>query len=401
MAELQKAGHEAELLRLPLGTQPRDVLESMVAATLLQAVNVDRVIGLRFPAYLIPADDMVIWLVQPVQAGVRPAAGGMDCGSPSNPFMSVIHAADRAMFARTERLYARSPTLAKRLEDSSGIKPNVLMTPPYADHEYRTLPSEDFIVALGRLSDGKRQQLAIEAMSLARPGYRLIVAGAPESPEILASIEAQIDQAGLRDRVEVIPRCITADEKIDLLSRCIGTVYLPVDEDSYGYPCYQAAMSNKPTITATDSGGTLTLVKDGLTGCVSEPDAAAVAVCFDGLALDRERAEGMGREAKALAMELDLSWDRVVRGAHPMKVALLAPMSPESAIGDVMVQAIPDLPHAGTSKSGARMALGTEPARSPSRLMDNPTNGYCMPSPHSTWSSTYSVTAGGIRESSR
>jgi glycosyltransferase involved in cell wall biosynthesis len=312
VTELQRAGHEAELLRLPLGTHPREVLESMVAATLMQAVNVDRVIGLRFPAYLIPADEMVIWLLSQFRQAYDPPPVGWTTDLSLEPVVRAIHAADRALFDRTERLYARSPTVAKRLEDNIGFKPNVLMTPPYVDHEYRTLPSEDYIVAIGRLSDRRRQQLAIEAMRLARPGYRLIVAGTPENSEILGTIGAQIEQAGLGDRVEVIPRCITADERIDLLSRCIASVYLPVDEESYGNVCYEAAMSNKPTITATDSGGTLTLVKDGLTGCVSEPDAAALALCFDALAVDRERAEGLGREAKALAMELDMSWDRVV-----------------------------------------------------------------------------------------
>jgi glycosyltransferase involved in cell wall biosynthesis len=312
VVELQRAGHEAELLRLPLGTHPREVLESMVAATLMQAVNVDRVIGLRFPAYLIPADEMVVWLQSQFRQAYDPPPVGWTTDLSLEPVVSAIHAADRALFARTQRLYARSPTVATRLEDRIGFKPSVLMTPPYADREYRTLPSEDYIVALGRLSDGRRQQLAIEAMRLARPGYRLIVAGAPENPEILATIRTQIDQAGLGDRVEVIPRCVTADERIDLLSRCIASVYLPVDEDSYGNICYEAAMSKKPTITGTDSGGTLTLVKDGSTGCVSEPEPTALADCFDGLAFDRGRAEGLGREAKALAMGLDMSWDRVV-----------------------------------------------------------------------------------------
>ena len=41
--------------------------------------------------------------------------------------------------------------------------------------------------------------------------------------------------------------------------------------------------------------------------------AAALASAYDELALHRDRAEAMGRNARSLALELDLSWDRVIR----------------------------------------------------------------------------------------
>ncbi|HEY5515037.1 MAG TPA: glycosyltransferase, partial [Pengzhenrongella sp.] len=99
---------------------------------------------------------------------------------------------------------------------------------------------------------------------------------------------------------------------LDLISRCIGSVYLPVDEDSYGYVCYEAAMSSKPSVTATDSGGTLTLVNHGRTGLVSEPEPRALAAAFDELSRNRDRARQMGENARAAALSLDLSWSRVV-----------------------------------------------------------------------------------------
>jgi glycosyltransferase involved in cell wall biosynthesis len=139
-----------------------------------------------------------------------------------------------------------------------------------------------------------------------------VVAGEPDNPEVLEAIEREVDEAGINDRVELIPRFITDEEKLDLLSRCIGSVYLPVDEDSYAYVCYEAAMSNKPTITAADSGGALTLVENGRTGLVSLPEAGALAAAFDELAEHRDASETMGRQAREYALRLDLSWERVV-----------------------------------------------------------------------------------------
>ena len=310
--ELRKAGHEAELLRLPLGNTPQQILEGVVAASLLNAVNVDRVVGLKFPAYLIPHPDVVIWLVHQLRQAYDPPPTGWPVDPSLDPLVSAVHAADRAAFAGARRLYAISPVVADRLHRCNGLTAEVLMTPPHSDQEYRTQPAEDFIVTLGRLSDGKRQQLAIQAMRHARPGYRLVVAGAPESQVLLDGIRREIDEAGIEDRVELIPRFITDEEKIDLLARCIGSVYLPIDEDSYGYVCYEAAMSSKPSITATDSGGTLTLVDPGRTGLVSAPEPEALASALDELAFHRDRAEAMGRNARQLALALDLSWDRVI-----------------------------------------------------------------------------------------
>ncbi len=311
--ELRKAGHEAELLRLPLGNNSQQILEGIVAAAMLQAVNVDRIIGLKFPAYLIPHHDVVIWLVHQFRQAYDPPPVGWPSDPLLDPVVDAIRTADRAAFAKANRIYAISPTVADRLKRSNGVASEILMTPPHAAHEYISLPAEDFIVALGRISGGKRQLLAVQAMRYAQPGYRLVVAGVPDNPALLDALEREIDDAGTKDRVELIARWISDDEKLDLLSRCIASVYVPVDEDSYGYVCYEAAMSNKPTITATDSGGTLTLVQDRRTGLISAPDAEALAASFDEIALRRNLSDVMGREARALALGLDLSWDRVVK----------------------------------------------------------------------------------------
>jgi len=310
--ELRRAGHEAELLRLPLGNTPKQILESVVAASLLDAVNVDRVIGLKFPAYLIPHPDVVIWLIHQFRQAYDPPPVGWSQDPSIDPLVSAVHAADRAAFAGATRLYAISPMVADRLHRSNGLTAAVLMHPPHSELAYRTQDAEDFIVALGRISDGKRQLLAIQAMRYARPGYRLVVAGVPDEPATLDQIKREIVEGGVSDRVELIPRFITEEEKLDLLARCLGSVYLPIDEDTYSYVCYEAAMSNKPSITATDSGGTLTLVEHGRTGLVSAPEPEALASAFDELALHLDRAEAMGRNARNLALELDLSWDRVI-----------------------------------------------------------------------------------------
>lgn len=312
VVELIAAGHEAELVRIPLGSTPEKIADSMIAASLLGVDNIDRVVGLKFPAYLIPHDDKVIWLVHQLrQAYEQPPVGWVSTPE-TDPLVAAVRKADLTAFRAANRLYTISPMIADRLKEATGLVAPVLMTPPHADLEYRSAPPERYIVALGRIGGGKRQLLAVEAMAHARPGYRLVVAGAPDSPEDGEAISRKVSELGLEDRVEVIPRFISDDEKLDLLARCAGSVYLPINEDSYGYVCYEAAMSGKASITGTDSGGTHTLVRHGETGFVVAPEGRAIAQAMDTLALDKTAAVEMGRAASTAALELDLSWTRVI-----------------------------------------------------------------------------------------
>jgi glycosyltransferase involved in cell wall biosynthesis len=224
----------------------------------------------------------------------------------------LIHLADSAAFAHARRLYAISPVVADRLRRFNGLEAEVLLTPPHADHPYRCEPAEPYIVALGRISDGKRQALAVEAMAHAGPDARLIIAGPPDTTAVLEALEQTIDEAGARGRIEVIPRFITDEEKLGLMARCTASIYLPIDEDSYGYVCYEAAMSSKPTITGTDAGGALTLVAHGVSGLVVEPRPAELGKAIDRMLAEPERAAELGRTARSMAQELDLSWERVV-----------------------------------------------------------------------------------------
>jgi glycosyltransferase involved in cell wall biosynthesis len=310
--ELNRAGHEAELLRIPQGNSPEQVLDSLVAAAALVVPSVDRVIGLRFPAYLIPHSDMVIWLVHQFRQDEPPPVG-WPADRSLGPINEAIRTADRRAFAMANRIYAVSSVVADRLDKYTGSRPDILMPPPHTDRTYQTRDAEGFIVALGRVSPGRRQRLAIEAMRYAKPGYRLVVAGAADTPELGQELHRLVDDPKVGARVEYIDRSITDEEKLDLLARCSGSVYIPLNVECYGYSCYEAALSRKPTITGTDSGVGLELVEDGRTGLVAEPEPRALAKAFDEVALDPVRSRQLGEHAHRAALDLDLSWTRVIR----------------------------------------------------------------------------------------
>ena len=70
---LQAAGVEAEGMRLPFTWNPAErLIDEMLIARRLCVSRVDRVIALKFPAYLVPAPDKVLMAAASVQAGLRP-----------------------------------------------------------------------------------------------------------------------------------------------------------------------------------------------------------------------------------------------------------------------------------------------------------------------------------------
>ena len=62
-------GHEAEIVTIPFNTRsPDQILESMrfarqIDLTEISRVKVDRLIGLKFPAYLIRHSNKVLWIL--------------------------------------------------------------------------------------------------------------------------------------------------------------------------------------------------------------------------------------------------------------------------------------------------------------------------------------------------
>src|SRR6185369_9522660 len=62
--KLAEYGHEAMLVRLPFAWQPpAKVLDHMLAARCLRLPNVDRAVCLKFPAWFVPHENKVLWLV--------------------------------------------------------------------------------------------------------------------------------------------------------------------------------------------------------------------------------------------------------------------------------------------------------------------------------------------------
>jgi len=312
---LREHGAEAELVRLPVGGHgPDRLLDQVLAARLWRLDGADRVLGMKFPAYLIPHPDKVLWLMHQHRAAYDlwgDRAAGLPDTAEGRAVRDAVRRADDAWLPEARRIHTLSPVVSDRLRRFNGIASTPLL-PPLADPEaFRAGPYGDYVFAPSRLSPAKRQRLLVEAMRHVRSGARLVLAGAATGTAELQTLRAMVRRHGLADRVTILGHWIPEHEKVELLASALAVAYVPRDED-YGYVTLEAAAAARATITCTDAGGPTLFVRDGETGLVRPPEPRALAAAIDALMADRREAARLGANARDHLAALDLRWDRVV-----------------------------------------------------------------------------------------
>jgi glycosyltransferase involved in cell wall biosynthesis len=314
--KLEQYGHQAEIVRIPFQWNPPErIVDHMLSARLIRLANVDRVVAFKFPAYYVPHESKVLWLLHQFRQAYD-LWGTPYQDIPRTPTGHRIREAvmdgDRCYLQEAERIYTNSQIVGHRLNLYSGMESEVLFPPLLDATPYRSEEYGNYFFFPSRITAGKRQHVAAEAMASVTSSARLVIAGQPETAEDLSRLKSVIHEHHLESRVEVIPRWIDDEEKLRLLAGARGVIYLPFGEDSYGYVTLEAFHARKPVITFADSGGTLELIENGRNGFVAT-DTQELAEAIDELTEDDPLVERMGQAALDTIDELEISWDRVIR----------------------------------------------------------------------------------------
>jgi glycosyltransferase involved in cell wall biosynthesis len=181
-----------------------------------------------------------------------------------------------------------------------------LYPPPPLEGRYHCSEYGDFIFTVARLDALKRVDWLIRAMAFTKTPVRCLIAGTgPESDNLAALIQ----ELGVESRVRLLSR-IGDEALLDHFARCLAVYYAPYDED-YGYVTVEAFKSQKPVLTAGDSGGVLEFVQDQEMGFVLPPNQARrLAARLDQLYEDRALAQTQGLAGSARVASI--TWDNVI-----------------------------------------------------------------------------------------
>jgi len=315
---LRAAGHEVEELYLPFPTDPRAVLPAIVGLRALPLADAaDLLIAIRWPAHVIRHDNKATWFIHhyrelfdlwdsPYRA--LPADGE------GVAYREALRRIDNLALGESADLFTNSLIVRDRVREFNGLEAEPLFPPLGGDTaRFHTDSYGDFIFYPSRVTPIKRQLLAVQAMRYTTTPVRLVIAGSPDQAQFGADLVQVVREHHLENRVDLRLGWLSEADKVDLLARCLAVAYLPVDEDSYGYPSLEASHSAKAVITVSDSGGALEFVQDGVQGLVADPTPRALAAAFDRLYEDRELAQAMGAASERRRAELRIEWPHVVR----------------------------------------------------------------------------------------
>ncbi|MDQ6765534.1 MAG: glycosyltransferase family 4 protein [Verrucomicrobiota bacterium] len=321
-AALQKAllaaGHEAEIFAFPFNPSvPERILDQMLACRLLDlsTINgreIDRLIALKFPAYLVPHPNKVVWLLHQHRVAFDlwdQSAPDLNSSPRGIVVRDAIRRADRSL--RSARaIFTISHNVTGRLHYFCDVDSTPLYHPPPLAESFHSGAAQDYFFFPSRLHWTKRQDLVLKALALTKAPVRVRFAGLPDEHGYKQTLATMAGDVRVADRVEWLDY-LTHAQKVENYAHARAVLFPPFDED-YGYITLEAMLSSKAVITCNDSGGPLEFVLHEETGLISDPTPQSLAEAMDQLWSDSAVATKYGEEGRRRYDALGLSWEKIV-----------------------------------------------------------------------------------------
>jgi len=305
---LRAAGHRAEVVRVPVAWEKDRIFEAAMAWRLLP-LDADVIIATNFPSYFARHPRKVVWLFHQHRAaydGADAQADWSDFGTDDTALEAqrLITEWDNVVLGEATRLFSTSGVIADRLARYNGLVATPLYHPPPLADRLHEGDFGDYVLSVARFDSNKRPDLVVDALAQSG-GIRAIAAG---RGVLQHHVRHRAKAAGVADRLE-LPGFVDDDTVIELFAGARAVLYAPLDED-YGYTTLQAFLAGKPVVTATDSGGVLEWVEDGVTGLVTDGSPRELGAAFDRLAADPALARRLGSAGRERVR--GLAWAPIV-----------------------------------------------------------------------------------------
>jgi alpha-1,3-rhamnosyl/mannosyltransferase len=167
---------------------------------------------------------------------------------------------------------------------------------------------ERYILSVGTNKPHKNHARLVEAFALIAgqvPDLALVIAG--QADPRYRAVQAAVQQAGLAQRVRLLPNVAEAD--LPALYAGAFAFCLPSLYEGFGLPLVEAMASGAPVICGWQSSMPEVVGPAALLVDVRDPDAIGRAI----LRLDRDAALAAGLRAAGLQRAAQFSWERAAR----------------------------------------------------------------------------------------
>lgn len=312
---LKAAGHSLHHLRLPFYFEPpsaaRDVMNMARAMDFspYDGGQIDHLICLKFPAYLIGHPRKTVWLLHQHRSAYDLYGGpyGWPQGrADTDELRQAIIDADNESLGKVP-VYTIAERVSQRLEQFNGIRSTALYHPPADAQRFHCQEALPYIFAPSRIEALKRQELLLRALALTDRRVQVIFAGTGSRLAIAQSLASEL---GLEDRARFLGE-VSREEMIALYAHALAVFFGPLDED-YGYVTLEAMLARKPVITCSDSGGPLEFVLHDRTGLIAAPHPESIADALMDVFSNPERATAWGQAGYERYHAMGINWPSVV-----------------------------------------------------------------------------------------
>jgi glycosyltransferase involved in cell wall biosynthesis len=316
IANLRLEGIQAEGFRIPFSREPAEhLVEEMAIVRRIRMSNVDRVIALNFPAYLVYWPAKVLWLMhQHREAYDLRDEGKSNIGVDlrGQQLAAAIRTSDRLAFSESQKIHTFSSITSRRLMEYNAVSSSVLHPPISRPELFWNEDSDGYVFAPGKVCRSNRQHLLIRALRHL-PRVRLVIAG-PADMEEAGFLWRLVDEEKAGDRVTLDLRHLSRADLARFVNHCLAVAWLPSEEDPLGIRYIPEAFeAGKPVLTTSDTTDALEFVRDAETGVVVEPQPEALGHGMAVLADDPAMATRLGRAAYDLVRTASLNWPAVIK----------------------------------------------------------------------------------------
>lgn len=316
---LIEGDHEVEIITMPFMDNPISrITDHIVAARLMEieegwAGKTDLCIGLKFPAYFMPHSNKIIWTLHQHRAAYdlfNTEYSNLKNNIEGLKMQNIIVNADNHYLKEAKRIYTIADNVTRRMKKYNNIDAHTLYHPCPDMEKFYCGKDENYILMPSRINITKRQFLAVEAMKYVKSNMKLYIMGKADNPYEKERLLKKIHKNHLEHKVKFFDY-VDQEKKFELYANTKAVLFVPLDED-YGYISLEAMASEKPIITAKDSGGPLEFVSDGLNGYIVEAEAKEIAEKMDELISTAGLAKKMGQASKDKLMSMNITWSHVV-----------------------------------------------------------------------------------------
>lgn len=165
--------------------------------------------------------------------------------------------------------------------------------------QYPQIGNRSILVFLGRIHPGKGVEYLVPALAQTQTKPVLVIVG-PDSNGFRSTIEAMVDQAGVKDRV-IFTGMLKGPDRVEALAGA-DLFALPSDHENFGMSVVESLAAGTPVIVSNEVALS-TEVMSGKVGSVVRRDSKSIAAAIDSWLVDESELAKVRDRCRTFARE--------------------------------------------------------------------------------------------------